>query len=288
MTNDHKYSLTRVCLRMGQMSLSQAMLELFPEEGVITALDTDKGNEFDVRMEGRRTVTGLQDFYRSHHLAVNDQVLIRKLDDGRFALTPLPRPKRAEAQRDMPADRLVDRLLEMGSPLSEPEIRAAFPNLPRDLDLPALLGRDGRLVKKEGRWRKVNRQTSEDPAHHQNAGEHLELPERAGVPPHANRADQAGPGSPPRRATVTPYPRGVMFPGSAGLNSAQEPTEDPALQVRVRDALQAFGFRAEGLSHGQLIARADMGRRQYSVLVHPHAQEGRLDWAALLQRRRQT
>jgi hypothetical protein len=89
-----------------------------------------------------------------------------------------------------------------------------------------------------------------------------------------------------RRVTVTPYPRGVMFPAEAGLNSAKEPG-DLTLLRRAREALLRFGYRVDSLAHGQLLAHAELGRYQYKVLVHVLPDRERLDWAALMSRRRE-
>ncbi|MEX2543391.1 MAG: hypothetical protein WD314_16415 [Trueperaceae bacterium] len=77
-----------------------------------------------------------------------------------------------------------------------------------------------------------------------------------------------------------------MFPGEAALNS-KGPGVDLKSVNRARDALGGFGYRVEGLSHGMLLARAELGRRQHTVLVRVLVEGERLDWAALLARRRE-
>ena len=265
MPTDFKYSLTRVCLRTGRLTLPHTMSDLFPSEGVLRAVDTKRGTEFELTMQSPRVVAGLGDFFSDHHLNVNDVVLIKIVEDGRYALTPVARPRRPDYTRPGAAAGIVDRLLETGSPLSENEIRSLFPDLPQDLDLGALLRDDGRLEKRGGRW--------------------SALPE---TPDRLSRAGEAGRGDGDRgarRVTVTPHPRNVMFP-NAGLGTAQTQA-DGSLHARARAALLTFGYRAEGASHDQLMAHADMGRRQYSVLVILHAEGARLDLARLTDRRRE-
>ncbi len=262
MPTDFKYSLTRVCLRTGQLTLPQAMSELFPGEGTLRATDTKRGTEFELTMQSPRTVAGLSDFFSDHHLAVNDVVLIKLVEDGHYALTPVARPRRPDYAGPGAASRVVDRLLEMGSPLSEGEIRALFPDLPQDLDVGALLRNDGRLEKRGGRW-----------------GALPGTPDRPSRAGEAGREGERG----ERRASVTPHPRDVLFPGM-GLNSVHP--HDGTLHSRARAALLTFGYRVEGTSHDQLVAHADMGRRQYSVLALLHTEGARVDWARLMDKRR--
>ncbi len=282
MPTDFKYSLTRICLRTGQLTLPLAMLELFPNEGEVLAFDTNSGREFDLLMKGPRTVAGLQDFFELHQLEVNDQLLIRLLEDGRYALTAVTRPKKVDYSRPEATAKILDDLAELASPFSEAEIRGLYPDLPADFDLAAAVGQDGRFVKYEGRWQLAN---AVAPANE--ALDELELIDPAETSLDKQAKEPKEVPNKKRQAMVTPYPRGVMFPGDAGLNSEQEPN-DLSLHGKAREVLQDFGFRIEGLSHGQLMAHADLGRRHYSVLVHIHPQGAHLDWAAVLARRRET
>jgi hypothetical protein len=292
MPHDFKYSLTRICLKSGRLSLPLRMFELFPREGTVRAFDTNKGTEFLLHMQGPRAIAGLGEFFKTHDLDVNDQILIRLLEDGRYALTPLVRPKRPDYSKPETSRKLVDKLLSMNTPLSESEIRTLAPDLPRTVNLSELLTSDGRLVRNGGRWvpkpqaAAVNGTLLQAP----NAAPEATTPPRGKREAGEVRAEEPA-GKPqadkPRRATVTPYPLGVMFPGKTGLNSAEEGT-DLSLHGRARELLQGFGFRVEGMSHGQLMAHAEMGRRQYAVLVHVHATDARLDWSVLMNRRRET
>jgi hypothetical protein len=266
MPNDFRYSLTRLCLKSGQLTLPAGMLELFPREGEVRAVDTTSNDEFPLVMRNPRVVGGLAPFFHKHQLDVNDVVQIRPLEDGRYALTPLPKVKKPDFRTPEGAKKLVERILELGTPLSEAEIRALEPGMPQELDVNAILEADGRLVKKAGRWGERPR-------------ENAPSSEAAMGDAQAQAAKQA------RRATVTPYPRGVMFPGG-GLNSETEPA-DISLHGRAREVLQAFGFRIEGLPQNQLMAHAEMGRRSYSALVQLYPEGTRLDWSSLLARRRE-
>ena len=297
MPHDFKYSLTRICLKSGRLSLPLRMFELFPQEGTVRAFDTNKGAEYLLHMSGPRMITGLGDFFRTHDLDVNDQVLIRLLEDGRYALTPLARPKRLDYSKPETSRKLIDRIISMNTPLSEGEIRALVPDLPRSVNLSELLLSDGRLVKRDGRW--SSKQEVSAPEFNIPIPETSRVQESKGESRgelHVKRDAEQVPaedpvGKPqadkPRRATVTPYPRGVMFPGNTGLNSAEE-AADLSLHGRAKELLQGFGFRVEGMSHGQFMAYAEMGRRHYAVLVHIHPQDARLDWSALMNRRRET
>ena len=271
MLHDLRYSLTRICLRSGQMTLPLSMLTLFPESGAVRAFDTVKGQELTLTLSDVRTVIGLEGFYREHGLNVNDQVLIRLLEDGRYALTPMVRPKRPDYTRPEAQRAILDKVVELNRPLSEGELRGLFPDLPAEFKLEALLQTDARLLKQGGRWQPQQAEAVPE----------VEVIEAAELKPASPTFER------PKRAVVTPYPRGVMFPGDVGLNSEDEPI-DLSLPHRAREALQTFGFLIEALAHGQLLAIAELGRRTYTVLTHVFPENARLDWAALLARRRET
>lgn len=59
-----------------------------------------------------------------------------------------------------------------------------------------------------------------------------------------------------------------------------------ALTARLRHAFAPLGFRLEPLAAGLVMMHADLGRRNYKVLVQLLRGGERLDWAALLARRR--
>lgn len=264
---DFKYTLTRFCLRSGQLTLPQRLKDLFPSAGECTVRDTDGGQEYTLTVTPPRTVSGLGPFFAAHGLAVNDEILIRLQDDERLAFTALPRPGTTRGEAS--GEALTARLLADGTPLSEAEIRELHPELSRGLELGSLLSADARFELREGRWRP-----------------RAEAPEPAPEAPRRLRPGRAAP-SKPRRASVTPYPRGVIFPGDAGLNSEQE-SADLSQHQRVKALFSAFGFRVEGLPHRQLLAHAELGRRQFSALLHLLDESDKVDWSALFARRRES
>lgn len=92
--------------------------------------------------------------------------------------------------------------------------------------------------------------------------------------------------APPSR--VTPTPRAGLFASEPGVAQAKLPPGDPEKTKRARESFARLGYRVEGLAHGQLMLHADLGRRQERVLVHVLPDGQRLDWAALLARRRES
>ena len=130
---DFKYTLTRYCLRAGQLTLPQSMLELFPSEGTFQAVDTQQGEELSLSVPAPRTIDGVADFIKRHKLEVNDQILIRLRDDGGYAFTPLPHMTKPDHVKPETARHLLDTLAEQDTPLSEAEIRALYPDLSKNL-----------------------------------------------------------------------------------------------------------------------------------------------------------
>lgn len=380
MPPEFRYSLTRICLRTGQLSLSQRMAEIFPESGTFRALDTISDQEIELTVSEPRRVSGLAGFLDRHRLEVNDSIQVRRLVDGRIALTAVARKAKREFD-EQAAIELIDSLVGE-KPRTEAEIRALHPQIPADFPLYERLDSHPRLQMRGGRWVGVDVQASEastipsDPREsstsdrtdstrpvtgtgpipefdgtaassqerrHGQAGRgsraesrdqsrtepRAEAHGRPLTEPQAEPHPTSGTGSRPesrpdshtetrtesrtesrpdsrsgsdserreerrsrdrsragRPAAVTPYPRGVLFPGEAALNS-KRPAGDLKLVNRAREALIGFGYRVDGLPHGMLLARADLGRRQHSVLVRVLGDGERLDWAALLARRRE-
>ncbi|CAN5901917.1 hypothetical protein BH24DEI2_BH24DEI2_12140 [soil metagenome] len=332
---EYKYTLTRYCLRNGQLTLPQSMLELFPSEGSFKVLDTRQNEEFTLHIDAPRVVGGVDGFFKLHGLQVNDAVLIRLQDDGHYAFTPLVSARAAHGR--LPVDTL-DSLAEQRVALSEAEMKSLYPQV-EARGLADSLARDDRFAFKKGRWHVVDRvaepgaepgvkpsakptaeaqnfesqnfepQTSETRPRLDRVEGHEPLRlEAEPRPPRAEVAEAAAtvpelPAPKPfegafaklresakaargKRASVTPYPRVVVFPGDTGLNSEQEPGE-LSLQKRAKSLLVALGYRVEGLAHGQLLAHADLGRRYYSVLVHVLLERTKPDFGALLARRRE-
>ncbi len=152
MAVEFRYPLTRVCLRSGALTLPRAMVGLFPSEGEITAIDTKRDQEFKLEPRGPRSVAGFAELFRSHRLDVNDELSIRKLEDGRYSITPLPKPRRSDYSSSDALVFLFDELAESGIAATEAEIRALYPDLPGSADLAGALAADGRFLLREGRW----------------------------------------------------------------------------------------------------------------------------------------
>lgn len=266
------YALTRVCLRSGTLTLPRNMLELFPSEGRFEVLDTKSNEIYELDIEGPRTVAGLGPLFQDHRLDVNDALIIRPLDDGTFAITPVARRRQPDWDRPDVVSRFLDELVAADNPLTEAEIRALHPDIPAEVDLGGLLAAEPRLILTEGRWRPVASQVAG-----QVAGPGTAAVEGAG--------ERAGDVVPHNSSAVTEVPSAGPYLDDAGLNSEQNPADMRAV-TRARKALEHVGFRVEGLGHGQLMAHADLGRRTYRVLVHTLPPGERLDWASLLGRRR--
>ena len=407
MAPEFRYSLTRICLRTGQMSLSQRMAEIFPDSGIVRGLDTLDHREFELRVGEPRKVSGLAEYFERHRLEVNDQIQIRLVEDETIALTAMPRAKQRRQFDETAVGELLDSLVG-DKPRTEAELRALNPQIPESYPLAEALEAHPFFTQKGGRWvgqsgpakveatdaavvrpespgaaseadsagtaregslagtdldfleqesaeadpespeggsRRWSDHWSERwsewpdatdsweaapeneggsgqlgpvddraPGGHQPAtadrttDEYVARANRAEVSRNENEKSEEGArglsatGAKPRAdrenrrprersgtrrpAAVTPYPRGVLFPGEASLNS-QRPAGDLKFVNRAREALAGFGYRVEGLPHGMLLARADLGRRKHSVLVRVLADGERLDWAALLARRRE-
>jgi hypothetical protein len=150
MAQEFRYPLTRICIRSGSLTLPLTMLSVFPDTGDITAVDTTDGSEFPLDVTGRR-VGGLADYFRAHALEVNDEVVIRPLEDGRFGITAQKRDRRPDYGRPDVLRRLLDDVVA-ATPATESEIRALHPDLPGDFPLRRTLESEPRLVLHEGRW----------------------------------------------------------------------------------------------------------------------------------------
>lgn len=155
MAVEFRYPLTRVCLRSGALTLPRAMVGLFPAQGEIVAVDTKRDQEFKLNALGPRSVGGLSELFRNHRLDVNDELSIRKLEDGRFSITPLPKPRRSDYSSSDALAQLFDELAESGIAATEAEIRSLYPDLPAGVDLTGALVADGRFLQREGRWQSM-------------------------------------------------------------------------------------------------------------------------------------
>ncbi len=431
MAQEFRYPLTRICLRSGTLTLPLGMLQVFPDDGDVTAQDTLRGGDVLLHVEGRQ-VSGLDAYFVEHELEVNDEIVVKVLDDGGLGLTAVKRVRKPDYHRREVLGRLIDEVVEAGVPMTEGEIRALHPDVPTGFPLRQALEADERLTLHQGRWqsslaleeerraveraaaeraraeaarraeaaaeaerradaaakvaeqreaerrseaaaraaaereadRDADRAAEARPAHggaqdDRTEAEHssrASLSERAdedtralarrerearadaraaerevageaesgddaerfdwnepvgrgfrfpwqrakaktiksGPEPSAPtkdpfRLDRLGEARPSAtRPTVVPTPRATLFPGDTALNSASLPPGDPAKTKRAREAFLGIGYRVEGLAHGQLMLHADLGRRQHKVLLHVLPDEQRLDWAALLARRRES
>jgi hypothetical protein len=270
MAREFKYVLTRVCLRSGEMTLTKGMLELFPSEGSFTIVDTTRNQDFKAELVDKRRVTGLGGFFKLHNLDVNDEIMIRPLEDGRYGFTPVARKKIDSGA--VAIAKFLDDLANQGAPLSKAEIRGLYPDLPKTLDIDNVLAHDSRFALEKGRWGTMRAKTDEktetsQPPKPEAGQEDLKTPEKI------------------KRATVTPYPRGVMFPSEPATSSNGD--KDVSQQHKAKDILAALGYRVESLSHGQMVAYADLGRKNYSALIQLLLEGPALDWAALLARKRE-
>ncbi len=151
--NKFQYPLTRFCLRSGQMTLPQKMLELFPKEGVVKAIDTLNNKEVELDFKPPRTVIGLADFYNGHGLGVNDKVEVKIEENSCYFLTPIKIGRKTDYSSPEVLEKVFENLLEKSVPLSESEIREVFPEIPKSIDLNLILKQDGRFARYEGRWR---------------------------------------------------------------------------------------------------------------------------------------
>jgi len=238
MADGLRYPLTRICLRTGSLTLPLNLLSVFPERGEILAADTASDAEFTLQVLGRR-VLGLADYFESHQLGPNDELLIAALEDGRYAITALKRP--AKPERPSLADRgarLIDALLEHGAPVSEAEIRGLFPELVADLPLRPVLEGEPRLMRKHGRWQ--SRLAASLEAQAPAEAEAEEAPPVAAAAPSLSAA-----GAPVSRDEVEPR---------APLAAAEAPPAGRALQPD--EGLDPFDF-ARQRTREQLAAHAE-------------------------------
>ncbi len=283
MAREFKYILTRVCLRTGELTLPKGMLELFPSEGSFTVVDTTRNQDFKVTLLDKRRVTELGGFFKLHNLDVNDEVLIRPLEDGRYGFTPVARKKIDSGA--VAIAKFLDDLANQGTALSKAEIRGLYPELPKTLDIDNVLAHDSRFSLEKGRW-----QTAQTKADSRDEGA-AELAQQAQSAQEAKttedaEARQVKAPDKHKRVMVTPYPRGVIFPSEGAATHSSE--KDGSLQHKAKDILGSLGYRVESLSHGQMVAHADLGRKNYSVLIQLLLEGSSIDWAALLARKRET
>lgn len=151
MTKEHRYSLTRVCLRRGELSLPRDLIGAFPDGTAVKAVDSRSGTEFPLTAAGDRLLRGLGEFFAEHDLEPNDTLLIRLEEDGRVKLTPQARERRPRTAAAPSARDIIRSVLD-AAPVTEAEARALLPGLPPEFDLRGFLSRTGEFVSDAGRW----------------------------------------------------------------------------------------------------------------------------------------
>lgn len=307
MHQDYRYSLTRICLRNGELTLPLRMVELFPDSGSVQAVDTVLGQEFELSIRGRRRIGGFGEFFRQHHLNVNDAILIRKQEDGRYSLTPMTRQRKPDYNDPATVARLLD-AIALAGPVTEAEIRALHEEIPPEFDLTGVLRADGRFEHRGGRWGLRKEEPAPPPAAANPASAFDDLSFLESGPPmpdpaSATRRAEAPPVPP---AEVLPLPKAEVLPpptdgalpppeedlpplpasDTPPLPSGAHPRGASGHTDRAGLALTRLGFQVEDRGGGMLLARADLGRRGFSVAVSVLPDRERPDWAALLAQRR--
>lgn len=152
MAKAYRYPLTRVCLRGGTMTLPLAMLQLFPEDGQIVAVDNETGEEYPLDLTSPRVLAGLGDLYAAHDLEVNDELHVAPLGGGRFGFEVVSRTKRSATTQATALAAILDELAAAGVPATEAEVHALYPTLPLGFDVTPYLAADPRFELRNGRW----------------------------------------------------------------------------------------------------------------------------------------
>ncbi|MBI3963017.1 MAG: hypothetical protein HY335_09705 [Deinococcus sp.] len=87
-----KYTVTRPCLSSGTIRLLRYLAPHFPSSGNVVFLDGER--EVQAKIEGE-VITGLGGFYTQYQVAVNDELIIEPLSQGRYQLQVRTRAKQA-------------------------------------------------------------------------------------------------------------------------------------------------------------------------------------------------
>jgi len=320
------------------MTLPLAMLQLFPEQGPIVAVDNETGAEYELELTAPRVLAGLGGLFDAHELEVNDELHVTPLGGNRFGFDVFTRAKRAANSQPAAVAAMLDELASAGVAATEAEVHVLFPTLAAGLDVTPYLEADPRFEFRNGRWQTaandedVEREAAvAEPApiaparlFAESVDSVAELVETAVGAPHGQAADgemraQEGAGSGNEQLPLWSGTRatGIWqdFAASAGQGTAQDrpapgghvherrvPEPQPRrdrgaesegsdlrvvdLAQRLRRVLEPLGFRLEPLGSGQVTIVADMGRRKYQVHAQLLPTGERLDWAALLAKRR--
>ncbi len=338
MAQAYRYPLTRVCLKSGTMTLPLAMLQLFPEQGQIVAVDNETDAEYELELTSPRVLAGLGELYAAHQLEVNDELHVFPLGGDRFGFDVVTRAKRSANKQPVAVAALLDELASTGVAATEAEVHALFPMLAKGFDVTHYLEADPRFELRNGRWQTAGQSDDadyeagvEEPATTTAARLSVEVEDQvtelveAGVgAPRAQAADaepraqqDAGHGGEQPQLWSANRPAGIWqdFAASAGQGAVpdraaagghvherrvpeEQPTRDRGgatensdlrvldLAQRLRKVLEPLGFRLEPLGGGQVTIVADMGRRKYQVHAQLLPTGERLDWTALLAKRR--
>lgn len=87
--NSYRYMITRSCLENGIMRLFRYNEALFPKEGLTILQDID-GKEYRVLVNRQKMIVeGMDGFYTSHHLGVNDVLLFSHMDEREWGIPRL-------------------------------------------------------------------------------------------------------------------------------------------------------------------------------------------------------
>lgn len=248
MTQEHRYSLTRVCLRRGELSLPRSLTGVFTEGAAVKAVDTGSGDEFELDLVGERVLTGMQGFFSEHELEVNDIIIIRPAADGSLNLTPQKRERKPDFSR-LSADRIVDTVFD-AAPVTEAEARALLPGLPADFQLASLLEQSGRLTLRAGRWHDASRMV--DREFDRQVDDAL--------------AQAAAAQAEPRPATAS----GTVLPALEALEQVGFKVNSLGDGFHLLDAVQSGGSTGG-----------------FRVLAKFVQSDARLDWGSLLEKRRE-
>ncbi len=250
MTQEYKYSLTRVCLRRGEMSLSRSLASLFEDAGDrVEVHDTINDEALELPLRDGRVLGGLAGYFAAHDLRVNDTVVVRVPESGPIAFTARQSARGPDVTTAEARQRIIETVHQAG-PVTSLEARALLPGLPADFDLDGLLRDEGHLELRGGRWRApVAVESGKDAAFEREVDAAL-----------GSAAPQAPQGAEPAAS------------GEVGF---------------VGGALGRLGFTGELVGHSTLsITPSDSMTRDLDVLARVVAPGERLDWAELLELRR--
>lgn len=250
MPQEFEYSVTRVCLRRGALSLPPNLIALFAGSGSHTVSDTASDLQLEVALVNERMLTGLTPFFEQHDLRVNDTVVIRQSAAGLITFTARVRRRKSDWSAPDASSRMVQQLADAG-PVTDAEARALLPDLPADFDLAALLQEDGRLQLHAGRWQKPEQAAA------------------AAEPRQAESQRKQQPAQQPRPATAEA--------GTAGI------ARSAAQAARI---FSQVGFAVTHAAPGVLLLDSQLDDGSFKVLARLTA-GGKVDWITLLEQRDQ-